>query len=160
MANTAHGWFVSMTLKDGGQKTSVVTLETSAVTAADAATASAATVAAYQALTNSIVMGFHVLQKYSVDGADATAATGGKEIQAIITASVEGNPLKNVSLGVSNPIDDIFLGIPGTDGYDIIDINNGLLDTYLELFKTAAGTTGLKVSDGERIQNATRGRRA
>jgi hypothetical protein len=145
---------------DGGLDTSVVTLGMSAVTYAQAVGAAPAIVAAYQAISKSIIMGWHLLEKWSIDGADPADATGNKAEKAKITATVDGNPLKNVSLAIQNPIDGIFLGAPGTPGYDVVDIVDGTLLTYTDYFLAAAGTGGLTVSDGELIAALVRGRRS
>jgi len=160
MAATAHGFFLAMTAVDGGENPSVVTLGMSASTYAQAVGAAPGIVAAYQAITNSVIVGYHVIEKWSVDGADATDATELNSKKAKMTASVYLNPLKNVSLSVVNPVDGIFAGGVGTDGYNVVDVADAALVTYTDFFKNAAGTGGLFVSDGERILNLLRGRRA
>jgi hypothetical protein len=160
MANTSHGFYLAMTLVDAGEKPSVVTLQMTATTYSQAIGAAPTIVAAYQAISKSIVVGFHVLEKWSVDGADPSTAVSFNVIKAKITANVDGNPLKNVSLSVVNPVDGIFSGAPGTGGYDIVDVADGALTTYLDFFRAAATTAGLFVSDGELIDVVLRGRRA
>jgi len=166
MADSTQGWFISMTLIDGGLQKSVVTLELAGATAANAQTGASALVAAYQAITNSIVVGYHLINKRSVDGADPTTATGLNAIQAQLTASVYGNPLKSGSLVVVNPV----VGVrqsetPGDVGYINVDLQDAALGTYVDLFKNAAGVGGALFSDGEKVlaltagQIVTRGRR-
>jgi len=160
MANTSHGFYLSLTLIDAGEKPSIVTLQMTADTYAHAIAAAPSIVTAYQAISKSVIVGFHVLEKWSVDGSDPTTAVSFNVIKAKITANVDGNPLKNVSIAVVNPVDGVFTGAPGTGGYDVVDVADAALNTYLDFFRAAATTGGLFVSDGELIDVVLRGRRA
>lgn len=158
MAVTAHGWFISMTLVDGAQQKSTVTLQLRGTTNAEAETSAAAVSAAYAALTNSVLVGYHVIKKFSVDGADPTAATSLNAIQAALTASVYNNPLKAVSMAIVNPVDGMFQSTsPGSPGYNQVDLTYGALGTYVGLFKNSAGVDGGYVSDGESVLALTNG---
>jgi len=165
MSVTLHGAFVAMTVVDGAQKSSIVTLELRGVTDAHWAASAAAIVDAYQALTDAIVVGYHIVKKYSVDGADPTGAVGFNSMKAVLSATVDGNPLKKVSLDVTDPAVGMWSGAEGTPGFNVVNIAYSPLVTYTDLFKAAAGNTGGYISDGESIQavvdgvRVSRGRR-
>jgi len=97
--------------------------------------------------------------KVMVENAFALPDEGEIEEHALITAPIDGEPLKSASIDIPAPKDTIFVGAPG-DGasFNQVDFADTALLDYLSDF--TGGSSAFLVSDGEAIiQNNLRGKR-
>jgi len=97
--------------------------------------------------------------KVMVEGVFALPEEGEVEEHALITAPINGEPLKSATIDIPAPKDTIFIGAPGDgESFNQVDFNDGALGNYLGLF--TGGASQFLVSDGEAIvQNNMRGKR-
>lgn len=154
MSYTSQGFFVEITCVDKAQRRSKIVYKLQSTTAADAATDSAAFIALFVTVTNAIVAGYHILQKFSNDAFSVPVIGTFNSVKAVVSGTVVGNPTKSVILNIPNPVDGIFAGGAGTPAYNVVDIADSDLSDYAAAF----GTGGqVYISDGELLDAMTKG---
>jgi hypothetical protein len=75
------------------------------------------------------------------------------EMLANLLANINGQPGKHDNLFIPGPQDAIFVGAIGTGSYDIVDLADVDLLTFIGLFQPASAS--LRFSDGEQMPNAS-----
>lgn len=150
MAQVSTGYWLSVTLVDNGGNTSTKSFQmrADATDPADygvALSSAAAVVASLDAITDAVVAGYQLEQRY-VEDALALPAVGVQiENQALLDFAIDGNPFKSATLTVPAPVIGIFAGASGVLA-DTVDVADPALVTFVNQFK---GGALLYISDGE-----------
>lgn len=76
-----------------------------------------------------------------------TSPIASRKKVARLTIQLASSPLKTDQLEIPGPVDTLFVGAPGTTGYDIVDIGDTFVNNYVDNFKASGGTATM--SDGE-----------
>lgn len=156
MAIVSQGFNASVKLVDAGGNDSVLRFDVQGATYATALANLQAIVAALDPLTNALVAGYTVAEKFAEDTDQYGAA--GSEIENIaqIVSPLETTG-KYATVKIPAPVDAMFVGTTGPDR-NKVNTSYAALLTYLGLFtdKTGYGTPGADaialVSDGEKIK--------
>lgn len=153
MALVAGAWFMSYELLDSGNDVTSVTRRLQATTAAEAATAAAAHMTALATVTNAKVVSYSVGQKYVENALTGFSDdTVRNSIQAVITASIEDQPLKKATISIPAPKNACFTAVTG-EGSDVVDVGlTSVVTTFLEEFKDGGNVF---ISDGEKLDIIT-----
>ncbi len=155
MAQVSQGFFMHVTLGDVGRQsfTRSYELRSTTVDFTAALAAAAALLVDLAAATECSILGYTVSEKFQDSAAGfPTDPVGERQNNALIAVGIEGAPLKTATLAIPGPIDAMFQGAPGFDGYDDVDGANALLIAFMDNFKETGGEFSL--SDGEQIADA------
>lgn len=113
-------------------------------------TAALASAAAYVAelvdVTGCSVSHYDVSTRYINDTFVAPLTGVQKENQAIMAVRLTTSPLKQATVAIPGALDSIFVGGPGSDAYNVVDLTDSNLTAYMNQY-LAAGSVYL--SDGE-----------
>lgn len=101
------------------------------------------------AVTDSVVAGYSINQKFINDALTLPASGVQNENQAIITATIVGQPNKSASVTIPGAKIAIFTNTSGK-GANIVNMGNTALQTYLGIFDPTGGNEAF-ISDGEQI---------
>lgn len=153
MALVTDHWELIVGLLDNGNKPTTKTYELraagadAAAIAADAAANAAAMVGDLSGVTELEITGYRVSQVFIEDAVVVpTALNAQKEMLARVSVQLDTSPLKKATHDIPGPKDTLFIGLVGTDGYDIVDTADALLVAYFEEFESTGSVT---ISDGE-----------
>jgi len=155
MAMVSQGYFMHVTMGDVGRQSFTRSYELrSTVADFTAALAAAALLLPdLAAVTECTVIGYSVSEKYQDSAAGfPTNPVGERQNNALLAVGIEGAPLKTATLAIPGPIDAMFQGAPGFDGYDDVNGANSLVIAFMDNFKETDGTFSL--SDGEQIADS------
>lgn len=150
MALVSDGYWLSVTLVDNGGNTSTKSyqMRQDATDPADygvALSSAAAVVASIVAISDAVVMGYQLEQKFAEDTLALPANGVQIENQAMLDFAIDGNPFKSATLTVPSPKIGIFAGASGVLA-DTVDVADAALVTFVNQFK---GGALLFISDGE-----------
>jgi hypothetical protein len=152
MAIVAGAFFGSFSLLDGGNDLTTKSVRLVASTFAEAEAAAAAHLALLDAVTDATIVGYEVKRKYEENAIALPAVTVRNSIQAVITASIQDQPLKKATVSIPAPNIGCFNGATG-ELSDVVDANPGTsVDDYLQDF-TSTGNAFL--SDSEHLDTVT-----
>lgn len=156
MALVSAGYFANVVLVDAAGNKSTLRYDVVASDLATALTNTQTIVSALDALTDAVIVGYSVGQRYE-ENADFYGAAGSEvENIAQVVCQLEGTPIKYHNFRIPAPISGLFEGTSGPSRNQV-DIDNANLETYIGLFtdKTGYGTPGADaialVSDGEKV---------
>lgn len=155
MALTANGFDLTVTLVDNGGNNSTLTYNLIAADHATALTATAAVIAALNAVTNSVISGYNIRTKYSESAFAYPAAGIENEDKASISVLLDGLGNKKANIKIPAPVIGIFTSASGW-GANVVDISDADLLTYLGLFEDGGECT---ISDGEYMDVPLTGKR-
>jgi hypothetical protein len=144
MALVSVGFELVVTWADTGDNRTTRTYDLVEAAYADAATDAAALIAAEVAISDAVVVGYGLKQKF-LNNAFALPAAAEIENQAFFAGKINGDPTDSAILSVPAPKPAIFTAATGP-GYNIVDMGNTLVNTFIDMFDTG-GTAQL--SDGE-----------
>lgn len=150
MALTSTGYWLNVEFVDNGGNRSSKTfqLRQSATDPADYVSAlgdATAVVASVVAISDAVVVGYHVSQQF-VEDALALPAVGVQiENQALLDFAIDNNPFKSATLTIPAPKIGIFVGTSGVLA-DTIDVADAALVTFVNQFKSGGI---VYISDGE-----------
>ncbi len=153
MALVTAGWWARITVVDNGNNRTIKTYQLRAVTAAAAATDTAAILAALNAVTDSTVSGYSVAERFVEDSFSFPASGVQNEDKASVSVIVSDS--KSANLKIPAPIPAMFTGTEGSAA-NIVDTGNALLITYTDLFR--AGSEAY-ISDGDDLVQVSGGKR-
>ena len=147
MALTSAGFLLTVTLKDSAGDASVMRFELTAANAAAATTDAAAILPLLQALTDGVVAGYSISERF-IEGAFAHPA-GGVEVEnrAVVVCQITNKPGKTTNLVIPAAKSEIFVSTVGPQRNSVNTTNAALL-AYATIFGAAGKAT---VSDGETI---------
>jgi hypothetical protein len=146
MALVSDGFKLNVNLVDKGANITSRQYELLAADAATALTQSTAIIAALNAVTDAVVVGYGFGENFVEDNL-VYPLTAEIENQAFFSAKIVGAPNKSATLSVPAPIEAIFTSAFGP-GNNIVDMSNALVLTYLQLFDNTGPAT---ISDGEQL---------
>jgi hypothetical protein len=146
MAIASAGWNLNVRLVDTGGNQTNRSYDLISADADEAATHSAAIIAALEAVTDAAVAGYTIGEVF-LEGALTYPAAAEVENCAEISAKIVGFPNKSAVLTIPAPNVGIFTGTTGP-AFNVVDIADAALQTYLGLFDGSGPAT---ISDGESI---------
>lgn len=155
MAITSKGWELSVSLADNGANISTLQYKLRSADATEAATDSAAVIAALNAVTDSVISDYYIKHHYSEDAMAYPAAGVQNEDKASITVLLTTGGGKKANLKIPAPVIGIFTAASG-GGANVVDMSDADLVTYLNLFKS---TGECYISDGEDLSAGVSGKR-
>lgn len=150
MALVSQGFELVVSLADTGDNRTNRTYDLVEAAYADASTDAAALISALNLITDAVVVGYSLNQKF-IENALALPANAEIENQAFFAGKITGDPTDSATLSVPAPAAGIFTAASGP-GYNIVDMGNTNVTAWIALFATG-GTAQL--SDGETWDTAT-----
>lgn len=150
MALVSDGFSLTVQLKDTGDNSTTRTYELTAATAAAAATDAATIMADLDALTNAVIVGYTIGERF-VEDALTLPTSAEVENCAEISAYIVGSPTKTATVNIPAPVPGIFVGTSGKN-FNIVDTSDTLVQNFLAHFGNAGEAT---LSDGEIINPTT-----
>lgn len=149
MALVSRGYFLTVQVADQGNNKATLRYDLTSETMAEALTDSLTVVAALNGVTDAVVKGYNVGEKYEEDAFVYPGSKVEIENQALITAMIDIAGDKYTNVRIPAPPDAIFMGASG-DQYNQVNPSNAALGTYLGLF---VNTTGVcQISDNEYLK--------
>lgn len=158
MAFTSTGFWLNLEFRDLGKgKTSRRHQMATQIDYVAQLTLAAAVKNAYEAISDAEIVAYSVAERF-VEAAIVLPPAGTQiENLAVISGKIFEHPEKSATLTVPAPKDAIFVGASG-DNYDIVDLDDAAVATYLDFFRNGtAATPQLYVSDGEELEDSTFG---
>jgi len=155
MALVSSGFWLSVTLRDNGGNDTTRRYQLTSADAAAAATDSATILAALNAVTDAVIVGWF---NYEAFVEDAFAYPGsGVEIEnlALLDFDIVDHPEKSATLTIPAPAPAIFVATSGA-GANIVNTANAAVIAYAALFQTGGESF---ISDGETAQTLVSGKR-
>lgn len=153
MALAKTGYQVSATLEDlGSNRSTMQFFVNSAEALADVVTAAGTLMTSLAAVTDAAIVAYRVSEVYE----DAVATPAGEiEEQALLVVNTDDG--KKALMRIPAPNVGIFTAASGPN-YNVVDINDAALLTYIGEFQTGAGVEFL-VSDGQTVTSLVSGKR-
>lgn len=155
MALVSDGFRLTVTLVDTGANTTSKTFD---LTAADYATAladSAAIMASLNGVTDALVKGYSIAERY-IENTPGLPLAAEISDRASVLVQLASNPFKKETIEIPAPIAGMFQGASG-DAWNLVNVANAALGTFLAHFALGAEAT---ISDGETIETpALKGKR-
>lgn len=148
MALVSAGFWLTVTLRDSGGNPSNLTYDLVAATAANAATAAADILTRLALVTASEVSGYSLAERFQ-ENAFVYPADAENENRAVITCSLNGFANKPVTVVIPAPVDGLFVQPAGGPGYNIVDITQADLISYIDIWRVTGALA--QISDGEYI---------
>lgn len=156
MAIVSDGFWLDVSLVDYGGNQTSKRWKMVAVSAAGAATDAGTVLAALAAVTDAVVAGYSIQERFVEDALSLPATVNPVSVLASNTAYIDNAGQKKFNFSIPSPKIGIFVSAIG-DGADIVDGGDVAFAAYKALFD--AGTGKLYVSDGERAGGFLRGKR-
>lgn len=160
MAIVSSGFWVTMTLADHGGNTSTLQFQCDPATVADFAAAVAAAAALWtdlDALTDAVLTGYNIAERYYNDAIALPAGGVENEDKASITYSIQDTNKKG-NLKVPAPINTagvVFIGTSGASANQVATTSTAI-QNYADNFRTAGA---FLISDGEKLNQVLVGKR-
>jgi len=111
----------------------------------------------FAAVSDSVIKKVNLTGVY-IPATFALPEVGQVEEHALLTAQIYGDFTQSATIDIPAPKDGIFVGVPGTSNYNVVDTADGDLSTFVGYFVGAASL--LLISDGESIvTNNLKGKR-
>lgn len=156
MALVESGYSLNVSLVDNGANVTVKTFDLDAADMAEATTQTATVLAEIAKVSDAVVKGYSIAQRFVEDALVLPAGGVQIENQASIVASLYGNPSKFVALYIPAPKSTIFVAQSGKAA-NTVDITDPDVISYAGLFANTGGIA--YISDGERIGALIGGKR-
>lgn len=156
MALVAQGFTGYITVADNGNDRSTKSYNLRADTYNEAVTAMSTIVTALGNVSDSAIVGYGVTHVYAEDAFTVpTSAAVQNEMQALLSVSIDGQPLKSATITIPAPKAGLFVATSGS-GANTIDTTDAAVNAYVDLFKA---TGEAYVSDTEDAGALKEGRR-
>ncbi len=154
MALVSTGYWLTVGIADAGAQVSTLEFQMTAPDAATAATDAATILAATNAVTDGVVVGYSIQERFEEDA--LVYPSGGEEIQnkASLTILLSGGS-KRANRKIPAPTIGIFTDISGP-GRNVVDVSDAAILAWVALFET--GNEAL-LSDGEVADRLLAGKR-
>jgi len=157
MAFTSAGWKLSISFIDNGGDVTVRTYDLLSADYDAAVLDTAAMILAVDAIVDSVIIDYHYYENFVQDALVLPAAGVQNENQALLSYTIEGNPLKSATQSLPSPVIGIFTAASG-HGANVVDVSDAALLTWAAFFITGAGQKAT-ISDGETAASLDSGRR-
>lgn len=146
------GWELNVTLIDNGANTSTLSYALVAADHAAAVAAAATILTRIGNVTNAVVKGYSVVQRFIENALTLPGSGVHVEDRATVVLAIDGDPLKKVTVNIPAPKATMFVGTSGDSANEINTAN-----TDLQAYAATWHTGGLAViSDGENVADAPR----
>lgn len=156
MALVSDGFELNVVLVDNGANTTVKSYRLTAADAAGAATQTAQVLAVLANVTDAVVKGYSINQRFVENQLNLPTAEVQIENQAVVVAQIAGNPTKFATIYIPAPKAGMFVAASGKSA-NIVDITDAALVAYAAIFTQTANTC--TISDGEYISQLISGKR-
>lgn len=135
MAIQSEGYFLTVTLADTSNSQSTLEYELQATDAPTAVTDSATIIGLLEAVTDSVVIGYSVREKFFEDTI-ALPADAENAVKASVTVQLKDTSSK-ANFRIPSPTDSIFNSASGA-GYNQVDTDNADVQAYAGMFLSTA----------------------
>jgi len=152
-AGNGFGYFLTLTAQDRNLDTVTKTYELRADNEADALVAALDIRAKYEAVSQTVVTGFHCGKRYWNDSIGIPAA-GEIQIKARVSYQLKDSPEKE-TLDIEAPNENIFVATTGKMN-KVLDVGDPDVIAYTDLFREAGSCF---ISDGESLEYLLEGRK-
>jgi len=153
MAVVSDGFWLSVSLVDYGGNQTNKRWKMTAATAAAAVTDAATVLTALEAVTDAVVSGYSIENRFVEDALSLPATVNPVSVVASCTAYIDDAGQKKANFQIPAPTIGIFQS-PIGDGADIVDSTDTAFMAYKALFDTGEQ---LLISDGETLGGFLRG---
>lgn len=154
MALVSTGYWMTVTIADAGADTSTLTFQMTAPDAATAATDSATVLAALNAITDGIIFGYSLQERFEEN--NVIYPSGGEEVENKVSFTfLLANSNKRANRKIPAPTIGIFDDISGP-GRNVVDSTDADVVTFATLFESG---NELLLSDGQNSQRLLSGKR-
>lgn len=152
----AHVWFeLTASLADNGANITTKRFRLRSADIATAITDSAAIIAALDAVTNSVIVGYRISDVFYEGSVTYPAAGIENEDKASVSVLLTTGGGKKANLKIPAPVIGIFNATEGA-GANVVDVSDAALNTYFDCFKSGGECF---VSDGEDLDSLMSGKR-
>src|SRR3972149_7201728 len=141
------GWALIVTIIDSGCNPATLRYDLVAATQAAAAAATATILTALAAVTESVVSGYALAERFTED-AFVFPTTAQNENRAVVSCLLDGFATKKVTIVIPAPAQGLFV-TPTGPGSNIVDITDSALITYVDIWRLTGALAS--ISDGEFI---------
>lgn len=152
MALVSDGFDLRVALTDSsGTDVSHITYKLVAADAAAAATATTTILGLLAAVSDAVVKGYSISQRFVEDAITLPANTE-LENRAVVVCAIDGNPLKTATIVIPAANSDIFQSPTGA-GRNLINVANTDLLAYIDIWQVTGALAS--ISDGEFLDNTS-----
>lgn len=151
MALVQIGFELSVSLVDNGGNTTNRVFSLVATDHATATTDAGTILTALDAVTDSVVSGYRIVEVYGEDAFAFPSAGVENENQASLTLNIDGVGLKKANYKIPAPVIGLFTAPTGS-GANVVDVSDAALNTFIDVFETGGIAT---LSDGETLNPTT-----
>jgi len=144
MALVTNNFWLTISLADNGANVSTKTYQLQAADFATATTDAATIIAALNGVTNSVIVGYSLSERFIENAISYPAAGVENEDKASITGLLVGG-IKKANFQIPAPVISMFQGATGPAA-NIVDVSDAALVVYADLFDTGGEAY---ISDGE-----------
>jgi len=152
-AGNGSGYFLTMTVQDRNLDTSTLTYELRAADEAAALTAVATIIAAFDAVSQAVVIGYNVQKRFWNDSIGIPTA-GEVQVKARVSYQLKDSPEKE-TFDIPAPKETIFYALTGKLN-KVLDVADDDVIAYADLFRSAGVAF---ISDGESLEYLLEGRK-
>lgn len=145
MAIVSGGWKLSVTVVDNGGDTTTRTFDLQSADGTEAATDSAAVLAAFMALTDAVQVSHWYYESFVNDSLAFPASGVENQNQALLDFLITDDPTKHATLSIPAPKPGIFMSTSGPAA-EIVDVADAAVIAFAALFIPAGNAF---LSDGE-----------
>jgi len=150
MALGTTGFKLVVSLIDAGRDQSNLTFDLVAATYADAITASGTILGLLAAVSDGVVKGYSVIEKFVEGALVLPASTVELENRALITCQINNDPLKTATVTIPAGVIGLYQAATGA-GHNLIDVNDADLLAYINIWQVTGALA--KLSDGEYLDD-------
>jgi len=160
MALVSNGFWLTVTLADNGDNRSTLEFQGDSAILVDFATAltqSGNLITDLDALSQSVIVGYNVAERFYNDSIALPAGLVENENKASITYSIDGTNKKG-NLKIPAPVPTVgvvFVGASGASANQV-QVNSTEIQAYFDNFRTSGG---FLISDGEKANQVLVGKR-
>lgn len=153
VAGNGSGYFLTMTVQDRNLDTSTLTYELRGADEAAALTEVSTILAAFDAVSQAVVIGYNVQKRFWNDSIGIPAA-GEVQVKARVSYQLKDSPEKE-TFDIPAPKETIFYALTGKLN-KVLDVSNAAVIAYADLFRSAGVAF---ISDGESLEYLLEGRK-
>ena len=156
MALVSDGYELNVVLIDNGANTTTKSYALTAADAAEAATQTAQVLAVLANVTDAVVKGYSINERFVESQLNLPPAAVQIENQAVVVGQIAGNASKFASMYIPAPKAGLFVSASGKSA-NIVDITDPAVVAYAAIY-TATGDV-CTISDGENLSVLVSGKR-
>jgi len=152
-AGNGSGYFVTMTVQDRNLDTATLTFELRATSMVDANADTDTIIAAFDAVSQAVVISYNVQQRFWNDSM-GIPASGEVQVKARVSYQLKDSPEKE-TFDIPAPKEEIFYALTGKLN-KVLDVADLAVIAYANLFRDAGVAY---ISDGESLEYLLEGRK-